>query len=93
MNLVSVFSCVLCGDTVSGKGVLFLFLFFSQTQATLSSKHIIQKTQSCFLFFLLSADMGFLLCCSISLLKMRVLLGAAFSVDICFSGALLIPFV
>lgn len=47
----------------------------------------------CFLFSLLSADMGFLLCCSISLQKMRVLLGVAFSVNTFFSGALLIPFV
>lgn len=52
-----------------------------------------QTKGSVFLFFLPSADMRILLCFSISLLKMRVLLGVAISVNTFFSGALLIQFV
>lgn len=52
-----------------------------------------QTKGSSFFFFLPNADMRSLLCCSISLLKMRVLLGVAILVNTFFSGALLILFV
>lgn len=73
--------------------VFFPFLFLPNASYLVFQTNWTEGPVTCFLFFLLNADMGFLLCCSISLLKLRVLLRVAFSVNTFFSGVLLILFV